>query len=321
MKRKKIAWILLSLILLCGNSLTAAAKEIQDPPEGEDGMYTVRVYSGKQGSFGSDAVVEGSGAVEVQRDGESVSYKVPYGTQITVIPNAAQIDRPGKYYIRGIRESGRDNQEVKPSFSVTEDRDYVVAYGVSANTVAYTVRYLDRNGNALLKEQTYYGNVGDRLIIGFRYIEGYRPQAYNLAMTLKPNAEENIFPFVYTPVPAGGGGGGGTSSGTGTGTPAGGENPVTPPAGGGGGETAPEEPQGTEEPEDILDLDVPLADGSGQNDREQGEPETVIRVEEHNSVWKTAAICICVLLVAAGVLAFLWYRKRRKEREEDGGEE
>lgn len=183
------------------------AQESGQIPEAQEGMYTLRFYSGRQGTFnGSDIMTSsGGGQSAVYRDEGMIIYQVPYGTQITVEPYAAQISQPGKYYIRGIRESGKDNQETRASFTVTEDRDYVVAYGVLSDSVAYTIRYLDQNGNELAGEQTYYGNVGDKLIIGFRYFDGYQPQAYNLAKTLTGNAADNIFPFVYTPVRTAGG--------------------------------------------------------------------------------------------------------------------
>ena len=65
--------------------------------------------------------------------------------------------------------------------------------------VAYTVQYLDENGNELAPSNTFYGSIGDKPVVAFQYIEGYLPQAYNLTKTLSANEADNVFPFVYTP--------------------------------------------------------------------------------------------------------------------------
>lgn len=62
----------------------------------------------------------------------------------------------------------------------------------------YTVEYVDSAGNELAPSETYYGNVGDKPVVAFLYIEGYRPNAYNITRTLKADASENVFRFVYT---------------------------------------------------------------------------------------------------------------------------
>ena len=83
---------------------------------------------------------------------------------------------------------------------MTEDQDYVVAYGIKGATVAYTVNYLDEDGNALAPSETYYGNVGDKPVVAYLYIEGYQPQAYNLGKTLVEDATQNVFSFIYAPI-------------------------------------------------------------------------------------------------------------------------
>lgn len=106
-----------------------------------------------------------------------------------------------KYYVKGIRLSGRDNDEAlaAPSFTVTGDADYVVAYGIKGNMVAYTVNYQDASGNSLAESQTFYGNVGDKPVVAYRYIENYIPDALALTKTLSDNESENVFTFTYTP--------------------------------------------------------------------------------------------------------------------------
>lgn len=65
----------------------------------------------------------------------------------------------GKYYVKGIHQSGRDNIEVATfMFWVDRDADYVVVYGVKVDMMAYTVNYQDAAGNGLPPSDTFYGN-------------------------------------------------------------------------------------------------------------------------------------------------------------------
>lgn len=65
--------------------------------------------------------------------------------------------------------------------------------------VAYTVNYQDASGNALAESQTFYGNIGDKPVVAYRYIENYIPDALALTKTLSDNESENVFTFTYTP--------------------------------------------------------------------------------------------------------------------------
>ncbi len=85
------------------------------------------------------------------------------------------------------------------SFEVTGDQEYVVAYGIKGNQVAYTINYQDANGNKLADSQTFYGNVGDKPVVAYTYIDGYTPEYRNLTKTLSANAAENVFTFQYLP--------------------------------------------------------------------------------------------------------------------------
>ena len=108
-----------------------------------------------------------------------------------------------KYYVKGIRLSGRDNASSEllntPGFIVKGDADYVVAYGIKGNMVAYTVNYQDASGKSLAESQTFYGNIGDKPVVAYRYIENYIPDALALTKTLSNNESENVFTFTYTP--------------------------------------------------------------------------------------------------------------------------
>jgi hypothetical protein len=155
----------------------------------EEYTYTVRFFAGGQGTFGGQ---------------EMVTYEnLRYGDRVTFRPESVTLPEDSKYYVKGIREAGKDNNTVQSlSFQVTGDMDYVVAYGISGSSVAYQVNYQDQAGNALAPSSTYYGNVGDRPVIAYLYIDGYQPQAYNLMKTLSEIASDNEFTFVYTPISA-----------------------------------------------------------------------------------------------------------------------
>ena len=72
------------------------------------------------------------------------------------------LNENSKYYVKGIRLSGRDNNTVAQSaFLVSGDQDYVVAYGIPGELAEYTVNYVDTDGNKLAESRSYYGNVGD----------------------------------------------------------------------------------------------------------------------------------------------------------------
>lgn len=172
--------------------------------------YQVTFYSGNQGTFaGADGLSvdnqasgsqyqidrqDGTITVSGLKAGDIVSFDVQAG--------AVSMGEDSKYYVRGVRQSGRDNDTVQTSaFRVDGDGEYVVAYGIRGNQAAYTVNYQDADGNELAPSRTYYGNVGDKPVVAYLYVEGYTPQTLALTKTLSENEAENVFTFVYTPVP------------------------------------------------------------------------------------------------------------------------
>lgn len=180
--------------------------------------YTVRLFPGAKGTITEGmqcTVLRDNKRIEVAANIENGAYVVHdlmYGDRITFNSVAATegggsvgvalAQDAGKYYVRGVRASGADNGTVnQPDFEVDGDQDYVVAYGIRGNMVSYTVNYLDANGNQLLAPDTYYGNVGDMPVVAYRYVDGYRPQAYNMTKTLSADASENVFNFVYSTLP------------------------------------------------------------------------------------------------------------------------
>ena len=290
-KMKRILCILAAALVLM--SLCGAANAA------DEYTYTVRVYAGNMGTIGGSEVFAVSG--------------LPYGTEWGFDIGQIQVTNE-KYYVKGIRESGLDNDTVSgAAFRVERDMDFVVAYGVKGSEVAYTVSFVRASDGAeLAPSVTYYGNVGDKPVVACKFIDGYYPQSYNITGTLGENAAANQFTFRYAPRPVI------------TVTPEPGTQqqqqqqvwyPVRPanagtqqagttvPAGGGTeqpGQTEQEPEEGfPAEPEDILDLDVPQA-GPGSTTQQQSHVDTAL------IVGASAAG------LAAVVLA-LWYFLTRKK--------
>lgn len=216
----------LALSPLCRMNSLAAGTEALDAPYD----YQITFYAGNQGAFSAGPAVSVQGVdgkrrdVPVEAGADAIVVKgLKAGDLVTFDPiqdGAVLLDESSPYYVRGLRRAGGDNDDEKPSsFRVAQDQDYVVAYGVKGEQVSYVIRYEDASGRKLADDRTYYGNVGDRPVIAFRYIEGYEPQAYNLTKTLSKNEAENVFTFVYSRVRTGGGSSSGGGSGSGGGTP------------------------------------------------------------------------------------------------------
>ncbi len=168
--------------------------------------YQIRFLSGAQGTFDPGGNLSNNGTQSPKLEsGECLLFDgMKPGDRVTFSNRMITLKDEGKYYVKGIRESGKDNNTVYfTNFTVEGDRDYVVAYGILGNSVAYTVHYEDASGNSLAPSETFYGNVGDRPVVSYLYIEGYQPQAYNLIGRLSENAEENNFTFVYSRAEAG----------------------------------------------------------------------------------------------------------------------
>lgn len=257
-----------------------------------DASYTITLYAGKQGTLTGQGSAQTSGGQIEKNDSRVVVKNLKYGSVVTFnAQDMVKLDADSKYYVKGIRKSGRDNGEdadvSNSAITVREDRDYVVFYGIKGDLVSYKVNYQDASGRQLAGSRTYYGNIGDKPVVAFLYLDGYEPQAYNLTKTLSENEAENIFTFVYTPIQSsaatGATGGGETVivdeetvvvTQDGVTVLPGNETNTAEPAGTGGepggqGE-GPEEITGEETPQggptDIVDLDddeVPLAGRSG----------------------------------------------------------
>ncbi len=284
-----------------------------------DYTYTITFLAGVQGTFeenvninvdNENAVITNEGN-KITVTGLSANDIVTMGTQ-----TAVKMDADSKYYVKGLRLSGRDNDTVEASvFRVQEDADYVIAYGIKGDMVAYTVEYQDTAGNALAESQTFYGNVGDKPVVAYLYIEGYMPQVYGFTKTLSDNEAENVFTFVYDEVPEGvvpGEETPGTEPGEGTpgeGTP-GAPGEGTPGEGtpGAPGETEPgEETPGTPEEEesplvDIDEEDPPLANTQLPDNNNADTP----------MIGRVSLVAASVVgLVGLGAIAYFLFKKKK----------
>ena len=148
--------------------------------------YKVTLYTGNQGTINSQ---------------NEMSINVSKGQMVSLDLSQIELPQDSKYYVKGIRLSGHDSVDnLDPAtFVVNGDLDYVVVYGVKGNQVAYTIRYVDENGKQLSEDTVLYGNVGDKPVVAYKYIDSYIPQAYALTKTLVENEKENVFTFTYNP--------------------------------------------------------------------------------------------------------------------------
>ena len=148
--------------------------------------YKVTLYTGNQGTINSQ---------------NEMSINVSKGQMVSLDLSQIELPQDSKYYVKGIRLSGHDSVDnLDPAtFVVNGDLDYVVVYGVKGNQVAYTIRYVDENGKQLSEDTVLYGNVGDKPVVAYKYIDSYIPQSYALTKTLVENEQENVFTFTYKP--------------------------------------------------------------------------------------------------------------------------
>ncbi|MGI6095145.1 MAG: hypothetical protein ACOYBL_06900 [Lachnospiraceae bacterium] len=321
LKKLCMSLLLLSVMVVMGSQTVLAA---------EDYTYTVKVYAGnpeigKLTGAGVTVTSGSSASVDPSPSGDCVVVSgLKYGDMVYIRPQDAAETVDARYYVRGITPAGREESEkIEGTFEVTGDRDYVIAYGIKGDMVAYTVNYLDAAGNQLLASDTYYGNPGERQYVSSRYVDGYVPQAYNLVKTLSTNEAENVFDFRYTPEtavttpPTGttgtdagagtgtGAAGTGTDAGTGTAAGAGADAGAAaePEAEDGTGEDEIIEAEDEETPQALVDLDdeeVPLA--NVKEDR----PGTVM---SHMPIYVgVGAVAVLALVVTA---VYLNIRRKR----------
>ncbi|MBQ9015959.1 MAG: hypothetical protein IJ109_07520 [Firmicutes bacterium] len=166
-----------------------------------DYKYKLEIYSGMEGTINREGVTNGGKLLtdfyypndkKWEKSGDSFAIDID---DIVITNN--------KYYVRGFRIAGHDNDETtgdtRMNFdTLDQDATYEVAYGIRGDMVAYTVEFVDESGVELAPSKTYYGMPGDKPVVAYTYVEGYIPNAYNLAKTLSKNESDNVFRFVYS---------------------------------------------------------------------------------------------------------------------------
>ncbi len=162
-----------AFLLMIGSSAVTGAASYK---------YRVTIDPGLHGTY--------SGTAEMEIPYGSTWNPADYEGNITVTDP--------DYYFKGFHISGIEG--VVGTTDIKEDTVFVASYGMKGKTVAYTVNYVDTNGKTLRASATYQGNVGDKPVVAFRYIDGYLPQAYNLEKTLSIDPAENVFNFKYKKV-------------------------------------------------------------------------------------------------------------------------
>ena len=137
---RRLRYVLFALLTLCLLFQTATPVSAK----GEEYTYTIRFFAGRQGTFSN-----GGEAIVIEN--------CHYGERVNFYQSLVKLNDNSKYYVRGIRESGKDNSESTQasSFLVTGDQDYVIAYGILGDATSYTINYVDSEGNTLAPSETY----------------------------------------------------------------------------------------------------------------------------------------------------------------------
>lgn len=189
-KRIFMAVLTVALLLVPSFGCLAVETDGNGQTSGKYDGYTYKVTfsAGVQGTF-----EDGTDLMSVE--------EIPAGAKVFfTAQEAVEQDASSKYYVKGVRLAGRDNSEAEMAaltVTVNEDADYVVVYGIKGEQVSYTVNYVDESGNKLAESDVFYGNVGDKPVVAYKYIPDYAPTVFGFTKTLSANEAENVFTFVY----------------------------------------------------------------------------------------------------------------------------
>ncbi len=177
MKRRGLTLLTLVTLLVVAAAFTIAA-----PALAEKYDYKVRVFPGNRGTLSADPV----------------EVTVPKGGDVNLYDVATATITDDRYVQTGFRLSGTDEVRIDGKVNgVSEDMDFVVAYGVKANTIEYTIKYVEYGtGKELAKPKTFYGKVGDKPVAAYEFVEGYRPLYLAITGTLTDDGE-NVWTFEY----------------------------------------------------------------------------------------------------------------------------
>lgn len=267
-------------------------------------QYTVRFFQGNKGTISG-------GTVQPVAAGGSATY-----------PEVTPADG---YYVKGFVEGGKDPLDGVQTpggmiYPVMSDLDYVAVYGVLGAEVPYTVQYLLYNTTTkLATDGTFYCDVGDRPVASYIYIEGYEPYLRS-TKTITGNPAEDVLVVYYTrivtPTPPGGGGGGGGGAIV-PANPANPANPINPANPANPTEATPVTPQ-YQQTEDILDLDVPLAEPEIPGGDNTGNGENPTEGQKKLPSWAIALISVAALgLIGLLYWYLLFYLKKKRYSEDE----
>ena len=184
----RVGAVLIAVCMVAALALPAFAADTS--AENEPYKYTVRIFPGDKGTINgsTDPIVK-----EVE-----ANYSWTRGDFDCLNQAASKTDR---YYVTGMRESGRDNNTntlyKSGNFTVDRDIDLVVSYGIKGSDVPYTINYVEYGTNKVLrKSETYHGNDGDQPAVAYLYVEGYVPQYKVMTGTIKAGSS-NEWTFYY----------------------------------------------------------------------------------------------------------------------------
>lgn len=314
---KLLSTAMLSVVLGFGMLMavpfaSGGQKAFADGVENTPYTYTVTVYAGNGTIDGKDSASIGGLGYGADLSMSLDNANNENDATLTVNGHSFVVKAADeRHYPKGIRLAGANEADMAVPFdSVTQNQQFVIAYGLTKDRVAYRVDYLDETGNALAESQTFYGNVGDKPVVAFQYIENYVPNAYNITGTLSANEADNVFQFVYKPVdPA-------TYQilyiNRGTVLNTGPEAAMrAAEETGSGGENANADGASPQEPAELIDLDdneTPLASGIGGNAVDSGQGASIF-----SSTMAFALFGLAVLLVILAVM--LWKFARRDKHQ------
>jgi len=349
--------------MLCALALATATFGVLATPAyaGPIKQYTVRVYGGNQGTVNGKSVDQ---TTVTAKGGSEEPERINLKTQFPAKENDSS-----KYYVKGYRIAGKDSNEqsfennhisyaeddsymndpydgLVADVPITESTDFIVAYGVRGDMQDVTIRFVVQGTGQELGTRTVEGKVGDRIVEGYEYFEGYRPLYRNITGTVRdastdPNA--NVWTLEYVPATSGGttgggtttvttvtGGGGGTTttvSGGGGGTGTGTNNTTTTTDNGGNGGNASttttiQEPPATQE---ILDVDNPLASPDSQEGGDTGNSGTGddgnTQPTEPNKVGFAPIPFVAIILALIALAGFVLFRILGNSAEDDDEED
>ena len=266
---------------------------------------------------------------------------------LTVMPDG-KAPAESKYFMAGVKLAGDDNSGANTSeikldgMYKDKDLEFVVAYGMKGSMVSYTIHYVGTDGTEIRDADTFYGVAGDNVVVSYKYVDGYIPQALTGVATLSSNAADNDFTFVYDEAGAGtgqvitiidgttvinnagagGAGAGGAGAGGAGGAGAGGAGGAGAGAGGAnigdGGVSLAEGPADTV---DLNDNNTPL-EGEQPGGDTEGNPEDIAdNGTPLSNMPMPAKIAGGAALVAAIAAAALALAKRKKDEDDEDGDD